>query len=100
MTHRANGSAVELVLTPEQRSQVQRVIGQDVGTLALAREALEESTGAPVLPVTPNAEFFAPFGIYVARDFLDGPLCARLRSAVRSAPGRPAEILEPDATQV
>src|SRR5207244_9851258 len=93
-------STFELALTPEQRAQVKQVIGQDVGVLALPREALEESTGPPVVPVIPNAEFFTRYGIYVARDFLDGELCARLRSEFRSASGRPAEILLSDATRV
>ena len=34
------------------------------------------------------------------RDFLDAELCARLQSEVRSASGRPAEILLSDAKRV
>jgi predicted 2-oxoglutarate/Fe(II)-dependent dioxygenase YbiX len=40
----------------------------------------------------PNADFFAALGFLVRRGFLDADTSARLRSAVRAAPSRPATV--------
>lgn len=40
----------------------------------------------------PNADFFAALGFFVRREFLDPDTSARLRSAVRSGPARPATV--------
>jgi predicted 2-oxoglutarate/Fe(II)-dependent dioxygenase YbiX len=39
-----------------------------------------------------KADFFRTFGLYVARDFFDPDLCARLRDEARAAAGRPATV--------
>ena len=39
-----------------------------------------------------NADFFRTFGLYVARDFFDRDLCARLRAEARAAAADPATV--------
>ena len=39
-----------------------------------------------------NADFFRTFGLYVARDFFDRELCARLRAEARAAAADPATV--------
>jgi predicted 2-oxoglutarate/Fe(II)-dependent dioxygenase YbiX len=40
----------------------------------------------------PPADFFARFGLFVARDFLERDLCARILSEARSIAWRPARV--------
>jgi len=40
----------------------------------------------------PNADFFAHFGLYIAKDFLDTELRTELLSEVRAAPAAPAMV--------
>jgi predicted 2-oxoglutarate/Fe(II)-dependent dioxygenase YbiX len=39
-----------------------------------------------------NADFFRNFGLYVAREFFDGDLCARLRAEARGSAADPATV--------
>ena len=39
-----------------------------------------------------NADFFRTFGLYIARDFFDRELCARLRAEARAAAAAPATV--------
>jgi SM-20-related protein len=39
-----------------------------------------------------NADFFRTFGLYIARDFFDRDLCARLRAEARAAAADPATV--------
>jgi predicted 2-oxoglutarate/Fe(II)-dependent dioxygenase YbiX len=47
-----------------------------------------------------NADFFRTFGLYVARDFLDRELCARLRQEARAAAAQPATVRRQGADYV
>jgi len=40
----------------------------------------------------PTSSFFAALGLFVAKDFFDAELCARIRSALRLAAGRQATV--------
>jgi SM-20-related protein len=42
----------------------------------------------------PNANFFTRFGLFVNEGFLDPELCSRIRSEMRSTPGKPATVAE------
>lgn len=42
----------------------------------------------------PRAEFFASFGLFVRREFLDLALCDELRRQMASTPGKPARVLK------
>ncbi len=42
----------------------------------------------------PNAEFFATFGLFVRREFLDDARCDELRREIIDAPGRPSTVTE------
>jgi SM-20-related protein len=48
----------------------------------------------------PRAEFFASFGLFVERDFLDDALCDELRRQMQAAPGSPAKVLKEDGDNV
>ena len=42
----------------------------------------------------PQAEFFASFGFFVEREFLDHALCDELRRKIEAAPASPAKVLK------
>ena len=44
--------------------------------------------------IMPRAEFFASFGLFVERDFLDHALCDELRGQMEAAPGSPGKVLK------
>ena len=46
-----------------------------------------------------NADFFRSFGLYVARDFLDRELCARLRAEALAAAAAPATVRKLDGAE-
>ena len=48
----------------------------------------------------PDAEFFAAFGLFVRREFLDPRLCEGLRLEMATAPARAAPVAESDADAV
>jgi SM-20-related protein len=48
----------------------------------------------------PRAEFFASFGLFVQRNFLDGPLCDELQSQMQAAPSSPAKVLKDEGDDV
>ena len=47
-----------------------------------------------------NADFFRTFGLYVARDFFDRDLCARLRAEARAAAADPATVRQQGAEYI
>ena len=48
----------------------------------------------------PRAEFFAPFGLFTQREFLDAALCEELRGEMAAAPGRASPVAEDAADAV
>jgi SM-20-related protein len=48
----------------------------------------------------PRAEFFASFGLFVERDFLDDAFCDELRQTIEAAPSSPAKVLKGEGDTV
>jgi SM-20-related protein len=48
----------------------------------------------------PPAEFFASFGLFVERDFLDRAFCDELRAQIEAASGSPGKVLKEEESPV